>query len=280
MRPIPVGLKKTGTFSHRLPSSLDSTKQSQTNQQSEKERKREGKRTVGEVSLDLETLCRLCICSWKHTDCLCKPPVFTWLSFSKVQALYLHTQTPAKHAYHYALYAILVTTSKLLLSLLPAWSSSLQWIPKHSAFYCPWMFAFGSSVKKTITLWMILLGKPFCGRLRKQKKNEESKWGGQRGSTDWESRTQEAPACAESWAFIWPRSHQVVSLFTLSPRSSLWPGHYWLPWATPFSTTFIDLKRACHFPVSPFPPERLYRGETHPSPPWRSLANRGIGLIS
>ena len=43
MRPIPVGLKKTGTFSHRLPSSLDSAKQSQTNQQSEKERKRRRK---------------------------------------------------------------------------------------------------------------------------------------------------------------------------------------------------------------------------------------------
>ncbi len=43
MRPIPVGPKKTGTFSHRLPSSLDSTKQSQTYQRSEKERKRRKK---------------------------------------------------------------------------------------------------------------------------------------------------------------------------------------------------------------------------------------------
>lgn len=40
MRPIPVGLKKTGTFSHRLPSSLDSTKRSQTNQKRDKEIKR------------------------------------------------------------------------------------------------------------------------------------------------------------------------------------------------------------------------------------------------
>ncbi len=230
-----------------------------------KKKEREGKRAVGEVSLDLKTLslCRLCICSWKHIDCLCKSPVFTWLSLSKVKALYLHTQTPAKHAYHHALYAILVTTSKLLLSLLPARSSSLQWISMHSAFLlspnvCSWLQCKESRrwlwiLNLAITLWIVLLGKPFCGRLRKQKENEESKWGGQRGSTDWESRTQELPACAEGWAFIWPLSHQVVSLFTLSPRSSLRPSHYWLPWATPFSTTFIDLKRACHFPDSSFP---------------------------
>lgn len=153
---------------------------------------------------------------------------------------------------------------------------------------CVWLCHFPAKTRQQ--LWVDLepcyqavnytFRKSFCGRLRKQKKNEESKWGGQQGSTDWESRTQEAPACAEGWAFIWPRSHQVVSLFTLSPCSSLWPGHYWLPWATPFSTTFIDLKRARHFPFSLFPPEWLYGGGLYPSPHWSSLANRGTGLIN
>lgn len=59
--------------------------------------------------------------------------------------------------------------------------------------------------------------------------------GGLHGSSPWERRTQEAPACVEGCAFIWPRSRQVISLFTLPRCSSLWPGHYWLPRTTPFS---------------------------------------------
>lgn len=149
------------------------------------------------------------------------------------------------------------------------------------SLHCFWQ----TGVKKTgsdcgLLSWMILLGIPFAADWENRKRMRKIKWGGQRVSTDWESRTQEAPACVEDRAFIWPRSHQVVSLFTLSPRSSLWPSHYWLPWATPFSTTFIDLKRACHFPISLFPPEWVYRQETYPPPPWSSLGNRGIGLIS
>lgn len=66
MRPIPVGLKKTGTFSHRLPSSLDSTKWSQTNQKSDEEIWR--KKSCGSGTPASLSLCRLC--RWKmHTDC-------------------------------------------------------------------------------------------------------------------------------------------------------------------------------------------------------------------
>lgn len=80
MRPIPVGPKKTGTFSHRLPSSLDSTKQSQTNQQSEKEKKRmkessrRGEHVFEEIFsvatasyLELETQIFAAICSFHLT---------------------------------------------------------------------------------------------------------------------------------------------------------------------------------------------------------------------
>lgn len=71
MRPIPVGLKKTGTFSHRLPSSLDSTKQSQTNQRSEKERKRRKKvqQGVGELGFEeVFSVCAGCVSVAGNTD--------------------------------------------------------------------------------------------------------------------------------------------------------------------------------------------------------------------
>lgn len=116
--------------------------------------------------------------------------------------------------------------------------------------------------------------KTFCGRLRKQKENEEKQV--RRAS---EAQLIEGAGLRKHLP-VWRAEHlsdpariRWFPCLRYLPASSLWPRHYWLPRATPFSTTFIDLKRACHFPVSLFPPERKRRGETCPSPPWCSLTN-------
>lgn len=77
---------------------------------------------------------------------------------------------------------------------------------------------------------------------------------------------QEAPACVEGCAFIWPRSRQVISLFTLPCCSSLWPGHDWLPRTTPFPNASIDRERAHRVLVSLFFYSEQEEGETFSQP--------------